>query len=1476
MRHKYLGCCSLTHPAPESGRRLLLGYGYIITLLNGYIAFVRALKLPGQAGQTIRQYSNLTIALGREPITRRRRRKAGAAFAACILALLPLFLHGQGRSAHYRFEKLPAGIGFSNTGVNDILEDHRGFLWMATWSGLAKYDGYSVKMYRQQPGNTNGLKSNKITQLYEDSRGNLWAGTNYTGFYRYNRERDIFEQYCHKPEDENSLSNDNVWAIVEDREGALWIGTERGLNRFRPETGQFARYENDPSDSRSLSHDFVYTIAQAPDGSLWVGTEEGLNRLVRNGDEEYFIRYNLAPEGVSDDAFLPHNFVYKIIPSRFEPDVLWLCTSIGLKKVRFSPGDPAALDIRFFGHDGGDSRSLSHPFVPDALEEDAAHIWVATYNGLNLLDSRSGESRHFTYRKDDPNSLSNNVVMCLSKDRTGNLWIGMDKGVNKLNLNAKAFLSIRPDENGATCNNVTCLAPASGHAGLWAGSRGGGLNFLPTDKRGKLGKPARNYRFAAPEMPQLAGFISGLLLDRDGWLWMATDGAGVIRIKESDIPAQGGVLQRFQQFTKNNRLSDDYVMSLLQSASGDIWLGYWDKGLDRYDPATGAFHHYLATRGHSVNFQDFPVVHLAETVEEGQPCLWLGTRGGGVYKLKFDEKSNTLSLLQRFRSEAGKAGSLSNDFVNGFLIDRKGRLWIGTDSGLNLLDSKAGKFTSYFEQDGLANSIVQSILEDEEGNIWVSTQQGISCLSFTADTLTVKNFDAYDGLQDNFFNDDAAATTAAGHLAFGGVNGLSIFLPEEIRPDTIPPKIVITDFRLFNRPAPIGRLPDGRTILSKSISETGMLQLSYRDQVVSFEFTGLHFGEPGKIRYAYQLEGFDPDWVYTGASQRIAHYTNLPYDDFTFRVKAANGDGLWSEPVELRLCVSPPFWHTGWAYALYGLFLAFLAYLAMRETRLRAEFRHSLELERVEREKLEEVNRLKLQFFTNISHELRTPLTLIISPLEQLLQDPIDRRMHRLFTRMHFNANRLLTMINQLLDIRKSEAGLLKLHVAEGDLAEFGREITASFKNLAKQRDIRLSFSAEPEVIPAWFDHDQLEKVLFNLLSNAFKFTNDGGQVAVRIRRPGPVEITVADTGVGIPAGQMESIFERFYQVEKSKEWARKGGTGIGLSLAKTIVEKHHGKIEVESEEGKGSTFRISLPPGKELFGEEELRSIENTANGMPAFALPDPPEELPAPPSPNDAKPLGGSAEKPLILLVEDNPDIRAYLRENLDAHYRISEASDGQEGLEKALAGSPDLIIADIAMPRMDGIEMCGRVKSNINTSHIPVILLTARTSLVFKVDGLETGADDYVTKPFHMRLLAARIRNLINSRQALRERFARNFDLSPSALALNSLDEQLLSQVKTVLERHIDDSEFSVDQLASTLNMSRMQLYRKLKALAGKSPNHIIRSFRLKRAAQLLESGQYNVSDVTYMVGYNDLKSFRDQFKKEFGVCPSGYGQ
>ena len=1405
-----------------------------------------------------------------------------SAFSALLLLLLatPLALHAQ-----YRFEDLPGEAGFTATGVNDILQDRQGFLWLATWSGLARYDGYSVKMYRQEPGNSNGLKSNKINCLFEDRQGRLWVGASYTGLYRYDPEGDRFIHYSHDPENPASLSDNNVWAIFEDSRGIFWIGTEKGLNRFDPQSGRFRHFLNDPLDSRSISHNFVYSIQQSPDGTLWIGTEEGLNRLLPAGkdpqspSQAHFFRYNLTPGNASGQDAKSHNFIYSIHPSRYHDNTLWICTSTGLKKVGFSTADFRKIDFQTFTHENGKSGGLSHSFVSDAWEQDAGHIWVSTYGGLNLLELESGKTLRFQSDRRKPGSLKDNVVRCLFHDRNGNLWAGLDKGLNRLNLRVRAFKNIPFGDDNAN-NFITCIVPAADEKGLWAGTRGGGLSFIPADAGPQPARP-RHFSMAGAAMPDLAGFISSLLLDREGWLWIATDGAGVFRLREKGLSAQGAPPGSYQQYTSSNQLSDNYVMSLLQSARGDIWLGYWDDGLDRYDPATGKFHHYLTTRDLSANLQNFPAVHLFETIEDGQPFLWVGTRGGGVYKLRFDRENNGLVLVRHFQADAGKRGSMSSNFINCFLQDRLGRLWIGTENGLDLLDPEQGTFTWYAEKEGLANPIVQSLLEDRHGDIWASTQQGLSRLRFEQGRALVSNFDYADGLPGSAFSDDAAARAGDALLAFGGTSGLSLFNPDEIAPDTVPPGIRITGLRLFNIPVPIGRLEDGRTILPRNISETGELELSYRDNVISLEFTGLHLGEPGKIRYAYLLEGFNKDWIYTDASQRVAHFTNLPYDEFVFKVKAANGNGAWSEPASLRIKVAPPFWLTGWAYVFYALLLAGLLYGFWRITRLRAEFRHKLELEHLQLEKVEEMSRLKTQFFTNISHELRTPLTLVISPLEQLLQEREgDRRLQRVFHRMHFNANRLLLLINQLLDIRKNEAGLMKLHAQQGDLVAFAREITASLQNLALQRNIRLEFRAAPAEIPAWFDPDQLEKVLFNLLSNAFKYTGDEGRISVSLWQDEElrqVVLEVEDSGIGIPRDQLGRIFESFYQVEDSPEHARKGGSGIGLFLAKTLVEMHHGAIQARSEVGQGTVFRVSLPLGEDHFSEKEKnRAAGRERQEIDEFILPEEaaaaaPGARPEPAPPADP---GKPAGKPAILLVEDNPDIRAYLRENLEEDYEVREAADGAAGLASALENPPDLILADIAMPRMDGIELCRRVKSEVLTSHVPFILLTARTSLVFRIDGLETGADDYVTKPFHMRLLKARIRNLLENRRRLRDKFSRSFDLSPTGITLNSLDEQLLKDMKALVEKHLEDDGFTVEQLAQALAMSRMQLYRKLKSLTGKSPDQLIRSIRLQRAAQLLETGRYNVSEVTYMVGYNDLKSFREQFKKEFGVSPSGY--
>ncbi len=1384
----------------------------------------------------------------------------------------------------FSFEQFSSKTGWTNEPINDIIQDYQGFIWVATWSGLKRYDGYSVKTYSQEIEFKNGLRGNKIKCLFEDSKNRLWIGTNYTGLYQYDRALDKFTQFQKEKEDMNSLGNNHVLTIQEDDDGYIWIGTETGLNRLDPETYSFLHFENYRADNKSKRYKGIISLAKSKEGILWAGCEVGLDRMVRgkNGEPDHFIRYYLSPENSSEKDFFKHNYIYKIIPSRIYPHTLWIATSIGLKRLTYFPDDFSKVEFETFTHDQLTAEGLSHNFVSDIYEDQTSkQLWVSTFNGLNLLDIEKKQFTSFHHDKYSENSINNNVIHSLYKDQSGILWIGTDKGINTIHFFRKPFQGIRFSESNQNLDILTSMAFAKDRDGYWIGTNGTGLVFVNTQNNSHQKKQLFHYSLKGSITDDFSNFISNLLVSKSGDLWISSKGAGLLTIPESDIPEQGATLTGIKQYTMNDKLQDDYIMTLCESSDQAIWIGYWDNGIGRLNPITDSIDHFDYTSNFELYLKKFPIVHLYETVENGKKFLWSGSRGGGLYKMYFNQENRELALVKKYQFDFKKGASISNNFINDIYRPRHrqhhNELWIATENGLNILNLQTEKFTYINESDGIQNRIIQSVMEDKTGNIWISTTQGISCIKRYPDKWEVSNFDKYDGLIDDMFYDKSALTDRTGKLLFGGINGINFFSPEAICKDTVSPKLAIIDFRLFNKSVPIGIRKEGPAILEKNISETREINLTHRENVISFEFVGLQSGEPQKIKYAYKLEGFDENWVHTDASERIAHFTNLPYESFTFKVMAANADGIWSDPVTLKLNIAPPFWLTHWAYLLYAFFITGLLYSIFRVTRMRTDFKHSLQLEKLEKEKLKEVNQMKLQFFTNISHELRTPLTLIISPLEQFIKEQtFDKKIHRSVVRMHNNANRLLTMINQLLDIRKSEAGLMKIKAVEDNFSKFTQEIVLSFKGLAKQNNINLEFYATQDEIPLWFDRGQMEKVWFNLLANAVKFTPEGGKIEVFIfvkeRTNGFITAKISDTGKGIPESQRLHIFDRFYQIEKNTKDAR-GGTGIGLALSKSIIGAHHGKIWVEENNYGGSTFVFTMPSGANHLLEKEKIKNSLTEETIADFVLPD--DQLNVLTSNAQINnPIPSGKELPLILLVEDNADIRNYLYENLQADYQLIQAADGAEGLKKALAEIPDLIIADISMPVMDGIEMCQRIKSEVNTSHIPIILLTARTSLIYKIDGMEKGADDYVTKPFNLQLLKSRVKNLISSRNKLKEKFSSNYNLSPSGVVMNSLDEQLLSQIKTIVEKHIDNSDFSVEQLASTLFMSRMQLYRKLKALTGKSPNKIIRGIRLQRAAQLLETKQYNVSDVTYMVGYNDLKYFRDQFKKEFGMSPSEY--
>ncbi len=1377
------------------------------------------------------------------------------------------------QSSLVKFEQLPPELDLAQGSVNCILQDHRGILWLGTWSGLVRYDGYKIRVFQQESGKADGLQSDQITSLLEDHTGQLWVGTLNAGLQRFDRATERFVNFRSNPNNPNSLSGNDVWGLFEDSKGYIWVGTKKELNRFDPATNSFLRITEPPNLRKRPPTDYIYSICETPDGSIWSATAQGLHRIQFRNKQDYDLRYySLDPAG--KDVSLD-NFIYRVRPVRNEANTLWLGTKAGLKKVRFDPADPDFLQITAtFRHSPGNPTSLSHNIVADFWEESNGDLWVATYHGLNRLNKNTGRFEQFFAQADDPFSLSTNFIRCLFQDRTGILWIGTEKGANKLNLNRKLFEGIRFNQTGTASNsNVTGICPAAAPGNLWVATNDG-LNRLDYSAN-----PHRTSQYVLMplHLRDFANFITAVWRDREGWLWFTTQGAGVLRIREQNLPPTGGTLTALEQFSQSGPalIHDNYVMSMLESGSEGMWFGLWDGGLEMFDRQTNSMRHFHTVG--TVNLLAFPNVALLETNEAGTQTLYIGTRGNGLLQCVYDPVAHVLRLEHHYHFMAGQAGSLSNNKVNAMFRDSRGRIWVCTSHGLHLLDARQQTFRSFTQADGLPNDITQSIVEDRPDHFWVSTQHGIASLHLPdGGRAEFRSYNVLDGLQDNYFTNNSAIRLPSGLLAFGGASGVTMFSPNDIHADTIAPLTQLSDFLLFNQSVPVGMTENGRSILPKSIAETADITLDYRDNVLSFEFVSLHFAEPKKNLFAYQLEGFDQNWVYTDAEKRFAHYTNLPYREFTFRVKSANGDGVWGEPVSVKVRVRPPFWLTWWAYSAYVLLFAGLLYAAWRVAHLRAEYNANLALERMERDQLEQVNRLKLQFFTNISHELRTPLTLILTPLEQLIKDfGGDKKLHQLYTMMHHNAARLHTMINQLLDLRKGEEGMMKLRVTEDDFVPFIHEITLSFKSWADQRHIQLDFKPTVTQLLLWFDKEQMEKVVHNLLANAIKYTPSGGSIQVGVNADERMgTLTIADTGPGIPEADTQRVFERFYQLQQTRDATVEEGAGIGLALVKMLVEQHRGTVNVQSQAGQGSVFTVHLLLGKAHFKPEELLTQQAAIMPSVYYNLPQNDDNQSFKPETASETSTKKQREKHRLLIVEDHADIAHYLCDNLAQEFTVETAANGLEGLDLALANPPDLVVSDIAMPEMDGIELCRRLKTNLLTSHIPVILLTARTSLIFKIEGLDTGADDYITKPFNLQLLTLRIRNLIALRQKLREKFSRNIGLHPSEVAVNSRDEEFLRNILISVEQHLDESEFSVDQLAHDLHISRMQLYRKIKALTGDTPNALVRTVRLKKAAQLLHTRQYNVSEVAYKVGFTDLKYFRERFREQFGVNPGEY--
>lgn len=1442
----------------------------------------------------------------------------------CLIVLSGIVNYAFCESAqsNIRFQYLTTNEGLAQNTVDCIFQDSKGFMWFGTWNGLCRYDGYTFKTF-QKINQQKELPDNFVRSLTEDRSGNLWIGTA-QGVIIFNPNK---EEFFLPEKIETVITNSATNVIICDPSGKIWIGTEKGqlFCVVIANSGHgIPEYNIAPINTDILFGHSINDIHGQKSGKILVGTANGLFEVESNQLQHFRMP--------TSETIIPENINTRCIYEARNSD-LYIGTDGGL----FWIHNQTTVLLTNAINDPG---SLSHATVTAINEENNGTILIGTLGGLDFFNPLTRKFEHIQGRNEENSRLNNEFVNSLFVDSGGDVWVGTDKGgVNKFSIYQKPFYSMRNhvDELNSLSHNTINSILSDGPV-LWVGTAGGGLNKVDQ-------KFSRITRFASSTQ-NINGlgnnYISAIAKDQKNQLWVGTWGGGLSKL----ISEKKNIFQTYTNQPNNqNSIVSSFVSSIYSDERGFLVVGTLG-GLDLFNPVNQNFFHYNELLG-----KGFEAPEIGCLLKDKKDFYWIGSRKG-LFRIparfvNLSGEKPAPSDFSFFTHNTADSLSIAGDYVISLLEDRKGNVWIGTyGNGICKAEVSAGgkvTFKTFTQANGLCNNVIYTMENDLDGNIWISTDKGLS--KFNPEKSTFENFYTKDGLLSDQFYWSASESDSNGTLYFGGVNGLNYFNPKEIVSYPRKPKIVFTDFRVFNKSVSIGEKLHGRVILENSISNTSSVGLSYLDNVFSIEFSSLDYFLPDKVTYAYKMENVDQNWVIVPASRRFAGYTNLAGGEYRFLVKAANSDGIWSDDVSvLKVTIHPPFWQTGWFRVVFLVVLiaSVLGYIRYRtyilhEQKRKLEkqvYERTLQIE-AQKQKLQEqseilqqsnheladrqiliegqkielenqneliadqrdevielnkkvslINQLRLRFFTNISHEFRTPLTLILDPLESLIKsqegNPQTLQTLKLINR---NAQRLLHLINQLMQFRRIETGKIELRVVRGDLKSFLKDIFDSFIDLAQHQHITYTFQIGDIQEFTWFDSEKLENVFYNLLSNAFKFTPEQGQISLNIsfRQPGNgtqelacpyFQVVISDTGKGISPEHLPYVFDRFYQADATAD-NRQKGSGIGLALTQELVHAVHGKIFVESEHYRGSVFSVLLPYREEDFAENELDRTGSVQAINIQSKVDLTTEEILRTDAFEDIEPLPVDKSKPLILIVEDNYDLRSFLLQSMKTDFRVMGAENGKEGFDLAKKYTPDLIISDIMMPVMDGLELCSRIKKEIHTSHIPVILLTAKAMIDHWIEGLETGADDYIPKPFNLKVLQLKIINLIESRKKLRQLFSRGEKPSAEESTTNSIDQQFIGRAYSVVEKHIQESELSVDQFSREMMVSKSLLFKKIKAITGYSIVDFVNMHKLRKAAAHLASDpQLNISDVAFEVGFNDPKYFSRVFRKVYGLSPSEY--
>lgn len=1344
------------------------------------------------------------------------------AFLLFIFVLFSNSIHGQKAIS---FNHLSMENGLSQNSVMAIAQDKNQFIWFGTRGGLNRYDGYRFKVYTNTE-KENGISDNSIVCIITAKNGSIIVGTE-NGLNFYDDEHDQFTKVS-KKSSLNTLSSDSIECLYEDPQKKLWVGTLNGLNLMTdPKNRRFRKFHfAKPGVSNSLNN--ILSICKDGKQNLWVGTGGGLVRMyLVNG----VYRFEVIKNEVKNPNSISSNYVRTIICDK--ANNIWFGTDNGLN--RYDYGRKSF--IRFQKKEG-ELNSIINNDIRTLMCDKSGKIWIGTQEGVSIFDPIVKEFANYRHNPDLKSSLSQNSTHSIFQDNNGSIYIGTYyKGVNVVYPYATRFTTYTNSKSPQSISsNIISAMVEDRFRNLWVGTEGGGLNYL--DKR----KNTFSHYFATPNQPSAlnSNLIKTLCLTKAGKLIVGTHRGGLFVFNDLK-----------QQFKRIINVKDDKntagsaeIIAIEEDSFGKVWVGS-KNGLSTLSKIDNE---YPEKTTKSPLEKKLKNTFIQVLFEDHSKNMWIGTMAGlfmyNPYSGKIDshfKKADTTALQA--------------DRINCIIQTKNGNICIGTYlGGLSIFNPITKRFKTFTQKDGLPNNNILGIIEDKDNNIWLSTDKGLSKMNLALHTFN--NYTRSDGLAGNDFNFRSFLKDSQDNLFFGGYEGITSFRANEIEVNKNIAPITFTGLKLFNEPVWVNGV-DG--LLEKDIKNTKKVTFKHNENNFSIEFALLNYIKPEKNNYNYKLIGYNKTWVSTNTP--IATYANLMPGNYTLLVKGTNNDGMPSgNSASIDIEILPPFWATWWAYLIYitlfvGILFLIIRYIFVRERLKRTE----------------EVQRMKLNFFTYIAHEIRTPLTLIIGPLEDLLKNfQNNPELYKQLVPIKHNADRLIRLITELMDFRKAETNHLKLHVSEDNLVNFVNEIFLSFRHMAQAKNIQYEFIHELEEINLYYDKIHLEKVMYNLISNAFKFTPNDSQISISIKVfENEVEISVLDTGRGIPFESQPNLFSDYFQVDDQD--TSQIGSGIGLALSKMIIEAHHGKISFVSIPPKDglpngyTNFTISLKKGKTHFKPEQFENVKYHKQLAETYAYNYDEHKL------DSLVKVTPKNSKETILIVEDNIEIIQFISKLISSHYQVIESFDGLSGWETAIKTIPDLIICDVMMPKIDGLELCRRLKADERTSHIPIIILTARSSHIHHIDGLETGADMYVTKPFSPELLVLSVRNLLNARIAIRQRYLKHSNLETKSLALNATDELFMSKLLSYIEEHITDEHFGVEELASKIGMSRPILYKKIRMLTDLSVNDFVKSIRLKKARQLFLQNRFTIYEVAYQVGFNDPKYFSREFKKQFGENP-----